>query len=65
MDETARIDQTNYEQEDPHHLREDEFFDRARERLERALRNIAEVEERMARNLGQGLHPNRKNTSPN
>ena len=60
MEPTDGIDHTNYEQEDPHHLGEDEFFDRARERLARALRNIEEVEQRMADNIGQGLHPDRK-----
>jgi hypothetical protein len=58
MDE--KIEQTNYEQNDPDHPREDEFIDRARQRLDQALRNITETEERMARNIGRGLHPDRK-----
>jgi hypothetical protein len=54
------IDHTNYEQHHPHHQREEEFIDRARERLDQALRNIDEIEERMARNTGRGLHSDRK-----
>lgn len=34
---------------------EKEFFDRARQRLDEALRNISELEERMAKRLGKGL----------
>jgi hypothetical protein len=33
---------------------EKEFFDRARQRLDEALRNITELEERMAKRLGKG-----------
>jgi len=51
---------TDYEQKAPHHEPEDVFWDRHRERLERALRSIEETEQRMARNLGQGLRPDRK-----
>lgn len=40
-----------------HHLPvpEKEFFDSARQRLDEALRNIAELEERMAKRVGKGL----------
>jgi RNA polymerase-interacting CarD/CdnL/TRCF family regulator len=34
---------------------EKEFYDRARQRLDEALRNIDELEERMAKRLGKGL----------
>jgi hypothetical protein len=33
---------------------EKEFYDRARQRLNEALRNISELEERMARRVGKG-----------
>jgi hypothetical protein len=46
-------DRTNYEQEHPHHAPEKEFFERATRRLEQALQNVAEVEERMARNASR------------
>ena len=32
---------------------EKEFYDRARQRLDEALRNISELEERMAKRLGK------------
>jgi hypothetical protein len=60
MEHSAGNDHIDYEQKSPHHVPEEEFIDRAREGLERALKNIEEVEQRMARNLGQGLHPDRK-----
>ncbi|HKY74648.1 MAG TPA: hypothetical protein VJS45_00800 [Acidimicrobiia bacterium] len=34
---------------------EKEFYDRARQRLDEALRNISELEERMAKRVGKGL----------
>ena len=49
MDEQA--DRTNYEKEHPDHAPEKEFFARATERIDKALRGIAETEERMARNI--------------
>ena len=49
MDEQA--DRTNYEQEHPNHPPEKEFLDRATQRIDKALRGIAETEERMARNI--------------
>jgi hypothetical protein len=52
MDEQA--DRTNYEQEHPSHPAEKEFFDRATQRIDKALRGIAETEERMARNTRRG-----------
>lgn len=39
---------------------EKEFYDRARQRLDQALRNIAEIEERLSKNLGRGLDGKRK-----
>ncbi len=39
---------------------EKEFYDRARQRLEEALRNIDELEERMAKRLGKGLDGKRE-----
>ena len=42
----------------PEHHRpvpEKEFYDRARQRLDEHLRNIAELEERMAKRLGKGV----------
>jgi hypothetical protein len=54
MDE--QIEQTNYEQQDPKHPSEDEYWDRSRQRLDRALRNIDELEARMARNAGHDTH---------
>ena len=53
-------DHTDYEQKAPHHEREDDFIERAREGLDRALRNIEEAEQRMARNVGRGKEPDRK-----
>jgi hypothetical protein len=53
-------DHTNYEQEHPSHETEDERIDRIRRRLDTALAHIDEAEERMARNLGRGLDPDRK-----
>lgn len=44
-------DRTNYEKEHPNHLPEKEFYARATERIDKALRGIAETEERMARNI--------------
>lgn len=40
-----------------HHIPvpEKEFYDRARKRLEEALQNIAELEQRMGARLGRGL----------
>jgi len=37
-----------------------EFYDRARKRLDEALRNISELEERMARRVGHGHEGKRK-----
>ena len=39
---------------------EKEFYDRARQRLDEALRNISELEERMAKRLERGLQSDRK-----
>jgi hypothetical protein len=39
---------------------EKEFYDRACQRLDEALRNIAELEERMEARLGRGLEGKRK-----
>jgi RNA polymerase-interacting CarD/CdnL/TRCF family regulator len=39
---------------------EKEFYDRARQRLDEALRNIDELEERMAKRLGKGLESKSK-----
>lgn len=42
----------------PEHHRpvpEKEFYDRARQRLDEALRNISELEERMAKRIGKNL----------
>jgi hypothetical protein len=39
---------------------EKEFYDRARQRLDEALRNISELEERMERRLGRGLDGKQK-----
>jgi hypothetical protein len=39
---------------------EKEFYDRARHRLDEALRNIAEIEKRLSKNLGRGLEGKRK-----
>jgi hypothetical protein len=39
---------------------EKEFYDRARQRLDEALRNISELEERMAKRLGKGLDGKRE-----
>ena len=39
---------------------EKEFYDRARQRLDQALQNIAEIEERISKNLGRGLDGKRK-----
>jgi hypothetical protein len=50
MDE--RIDRTNYEQEHPRHPTEDEYWDRARQRLDQALRHVDELEARIAKNAG-------------
>ena len=46
-------DRTNYEKEHPNHPPEKEFFDRATQRIDKALRGIAEAEERMARNISR------------
>jgi hypothetical protein len=59
MESTERMDHTNYEQEHPRHLPEEEYWARAQERLDRALRNIEEAERRMARNVGHGLEGHR------
>ena len=42
------------------HVPEKEFYDRARQRLDEALRNIGQVEERLSKNLGRGLESKRK-----
>jgi hypothetical protein len=39
---------------------EKEFYDRARQRLDQALQNIAEIEERMSKNLGRSQDGKRK-----
>ncbi len=41
--------------EPEHHtpIPEKEFYDRARQRLDQALKNIDEIEERLAKNLGR------------
>jgi hypothetical protein len=39
---------------------EKEFYDRARQRIDQALRNIAEIEERLSKNLGRGMEGKRK-----
>ena len=39
---------------------EKEFYDRTRQRLDECLKNIAEIEERLSRNLGRGLDGKRK-----
>jgi len=39
---------------------EKEFYDRARQRLDQALQNIAEIEERLSKNLGRGREGKRK-----
>ena len=57
MESTAGNDHIDYEQKAPHHEPEDVFWDRHRERLDRALKNIEETEQRMARNLKQGMRP--------
>jgi RNA polymerase-interacting CarD/CdnL/TRCF family regulator len=47
----------------PEHHRpvpEKEFYDRARQRLDEALRNISELEERMAKRVGRGVESKRK-----
>jgi RNA polymerase-interacting CarD/CdnL/TRCF family regulator len=47
----------------PEHHRpvpEKEFYDRARQRLDEALRNISELEERMAKRVGHGVESKRK-----
>ena len=49
MNEEA--DRTNHEKEHPNHPPEKEFFARATERIDKALKGIAETEERMARNI--------------
>ena len=56
----AQKDHDKYEQNEPHHEREEDFLDRAHQGLDRALRNIAEIEERMAHNIGRGMHSDRK-----
>ena len=45
-----------------HHnpVTEKEFFDRARQRLDEALRNLSELEERMQKRLGRGREGKRK-----
>ena len=60
MESTAGNDHIGYEQKAPHHEPEDVFWDRRRERLDRALQSIEETEQRMARNLGQGIGPDRR-----
>jgi hypothetical protein len=39
---------------------EKEFYDRARQRLDEVLKNIAEIEERLEKNLGRGKDGKRK-----
>lgn len=41
---------------------EKEFYDRARKRLDEALQNIAELEQRMEARLGRGLEGKVKST---
>jgi hypothetical protein len=48
-----QVDRTNYEQEHPRHRTEDEFLERAHQRLTEALRNIDELEARLAKNAGR------------
>jgi hypothetical protein len=62
MEHTAGDDHIDYEQKAPHHEPEDVFWDRRRERIDRALQSIDETEERMARNLGRGTRPDKKNS---
>jgi hypothetical protein len=42
------------------HVPEKEFYDRARQRLDQALRNITEIEERLSKNLGRSHEGKRK-----
>ena len=42
------------------HQTERDFFERARERLNRSLQHIAEMEQRMARNLSGGAAKHRR-----
>jgi hypothetical protein len=46
-------DRTNYEQEHPRHRTEDEFLERAHQRLREVLHNIDELEARLAKNAGR------------
>lgn len=48
--------------EPEHHtpVPEKEFYDRARQRLDEALRNITELEERMEQRLGRGRDEKQK-----
>ena len=39
---------------------EKEFYERARQRLDQALKNIAEIEERLSKNLGRGVDGKKK-----
>jgi len=39
---------------------EKEFYDRARQRLDEALRNISELEERMTKRIGRGRRSDRE-----
>ena len=50
--------------EPEHHtpIPEKEFYDRARQRLDQALKNIDEIEERLAKNLGRRVEGKRKPT---
>jgi hypothetical protein len=57
----AGEDHIDYEQKAPHHEPEDVYWNRHHERLDRALKSIEEIEQRIARNLGQGMRPNKKN----
>ncbi len=51
-----------HEMQPEHHtpVPEKEFYDRARQRLDQALRNIDEIEERLSKNVGRGLEGKRK-----
>jgi hypothetical protein len=62
MDE--QMDKTNYEQEAPDHPTEEEFVDRATGRLDEALRRVAEIEDRMARNSARGGESDEPGATP-
>jgi hypothetical protein len=62
MDE--QVDLTRYEQNDPDYTTEEEFVDRARGRLDEALRKVAETEDRMARNAGHDREDGEADAAP-